>query len=156
MVVTANRIVSRLVGIVLRSPLHGLLSHRLLLLTVIGRQSGRWYTFPVRYTTDGRTITVVAAPADHTTWWLNAVRPAPVVMRIRGRDRNGIAQVMWERDESDRALARYAIAFRRTTRHQRLIALSEPAGRGGVAVATVAVRFRDLVVVEIRPTVDLG
>jgi hypothetical protein len=90
--VSAERIVSLLIGAILRSPMHGLLSRKLMLLTVIGRHTGRRFTFPVEYVSDGRHVTVVAGAAASKIWWLNLTRTSPVVVRIRGRDRNGIAR----------------------------------------------------------------
>jgi hypothetical protein len=132
----------------LRSPLHGLVSDQLMLLTVHGRTTGRSYTFPVRFTMQGRTITVLADHADGKTWWLNVVRPAPVVVRIGGRDRNAIAQVAWEADEIDRALAARGRNGAAPT--------ARWAPGGGVAVATRAPVRRDTVVVRITLTADLG
>jgi F420H(2)-dependent quinone reductase len=41
------------VGLLLRSPLHGLVSGRIMLLTVTGRRSGRLFTVPVSYLRHG-------------------------------------------------------------------------------------------------------
>ena len=37
------------VSAILRSPIHGMLSRRVMLLTVRGRRTGTWYTVPVGY-----------------------------------------------------------------------------------------------------------
>ena len=47
-----NRAVNPLVGAVLRSPAHGLLSSHLALITVTGRRSGRTFTFRARVRRD--------------------------------------------------------------------------------------------------------
>jgi deazaflavin-dependent oxidoreductase (nitroreductase family) len=145
---------SRLLRLLLVSPLHGLVSRRLMLLTVIGRHTGRRYTFPVRYATDGHTVTVVAGSADHKTWWLNLVHAAPVVMRIGGCTRNGIAHVVWDAAEADRALAGYSRVYPLSAPRRSVVALEEPAG-GGVAVATMVNELRTSVIVRIAPTVDI-
>ncbi len=41
------------VGLLLRSPLHGLVSGRIMLLTVTGRRSGRPFTVPVSHLRHG-------------------------------------------------------------------------------------------------------
>jgi hypothetical protein len=146
----AARMSTWVVRTLLRSPLHALVSDRLILLTVIGRESGRRYTFPVRYTIDGRAITVVADEADRKTWWLNVARPAPVLVRLRGRDRNAIAQIEWDAPETDRALDG------RPNASAARIPMPALAGGGGVAVATLAPILRDAVVVRIALTADLG
>lgn len=54
---------------ILRSPLHGLVSNNLMLITFTGRTSGKTYTTPVNYVRDGETLIVLS----HTdrTWWKN-------------------------------------------------------------------------------------
>ena len=146
------RIASLVVAAILRSPLHGLLSRRLMLLTVIGRRTGRRYTFPVEYISDGGHVTVVAGAAASKTWWLNLTRTSPVVVRIRGRNRNGIAHIVWDADESEQLVAEFADPLSIAP----LAAATEPAVGGGVAVATIARGLRDALVVRIDLTVDLG
>jgi hypothetical protein len=48
-----NRTANPLLRLVLRSPLHAPVGRRLALITVIGRHSGRRYTFPVGYEQSG-------------------------------------------------------------------------------------------------------
>jgi deazaflavin-dependent oxidoreductase (nitroreductase family) len=152
----SSRLASGFLRFLLSSPLHGLASRRLMLLTVIGRRTGRRYTFPVGYSIDGRSLTVVAGAADRKTWWLNVVHAAPVVMRIRGRDRNGIAHVVWEADEADRALRTYVRAFPLSTpRRGEIVLDAATAGGGGVAVATAAAELREAVVVRIALTAQI-
>jgi deazaflavin-dependent oxidoreductase (nitroreductase family) len=148
----APRIGSLLVRAILRSPLHGLLSRRLMLLTVIGRRTGRRYTFPVEYVSDGRHVTVVAGAAASKTWWLNLTRTSPVVVRIRGRNRNGIAHIVWDADQSEQLVAGFADPLSIAP----LAPATEPVAGGGVAVATIARGLRDALVVKIDLTVDLG
>jgi deazaflavin-dependent oxidoreductase (nitroreductase family) len=146
---------TRIVRFLLRSPLHGLVGDRVMLLTVTGRRSGRTYSFPVRYAVDGRTITVVAE-ADRTTWWLNLLRQAPVVVRIDGRERHAIAHLVWDADEADRALAAYARTFPGLLPppQEAVGPATIPGGR--LAVMTLAPPRRDHVVVRIQLTADLG
>ncbi len=103
---------------------------------------------------DDRSVTVVANAADRKTWWLNVVHAAPVVMRIGDRSRNGIAHVVWEAAEGDRALADYARVFPLSAPPRTVLAFDAPSG-GGVAVATATNELRTSVIVRITPTVDI-
>jgi hypothetical protein len=86
-----NASVNRVVRALLRSRWHGLLSRRLLLITVTGRRTGREHTFPVGYTEDDGVIRIgVAAPAQKR-WWRNLVDGAPVRLWVRGAERSGRA-----------------------------------------------------------------
>src|SRR5450755_2404646 len=49
----ARVLINSLVTTILRSPWHGLRSHRLLLLTFTGRKSGKEFTTPMRYVQEG-------------------------------------------------------------------------------------------------------
>jgi deazaflavin-dependent oxidoreductase (nitroreductase family) len=89
----------------LRSPLHGLVSQRVMLFTVSGRKSGRLYTTPVNYFREGDTITVVSRV--HRTWWRNLRGGAAVAMRVRGKDLKGLAEVVVDDKE---AVARALLA----------------------------------------------
>lgn len=146
---------TRIVRLLLRSPLHGLVGDRVALLTVTGRASGRRYSLPVRYATEGRTL-VVVAEAERTTWWLNLLRQAPVDVRIDGRDRHGIAHLVWDAEEADRALAVYAKTFPGVLPPQHPVneLTTQPGSR--LAVMTLAPPRRDHVVVRIQLTADLG
>jgi hypothetical protein len=54
-----NKIINPLVRLILRSPLHGLMSGTLLVITCCGRKTGRKYSLPVQYTQAGKTIYIV-------------------------------------------------------------------------------------------------
>lgn len=66
-----NRTANPAVRAVLSSPLHPLLSRRLALITVIGRRSGRRYTFPVGYRQDGDRVIVNVGWPERKQWWRN-------------------------------------------------------------------------------------
>lgn len=80
---------------VLRSPLHWLVSPGLMLLTFTGRKTGREYTIPVGYQKqpDGA-IVVMISEAWKKQWWRNCREPAPVSLRLRGRDLRGTATLV--------------------------------------------------------------
>jgi hypothetical protein len=62
--------------LVLRSPLHGLLSRRTALITVTGRRSGREFTFPVGYEQRGDGVCITVGSPEHKRWWRNLRTPA--------------------------------------------------------------------------------
>src|SRR2546425_5268588 len=82
------------IGAVLRSPLHRLLSPGLLLLTVTGRRSGTRYSIPVGYQQDGNDLVVMVSEARRKQWWRNYYEPRPVEVRIRGQERSGRAELV--------------------------------------------------------------
>jgi deazaflavin-dependent oxidoreductase (nitroreductase family) len=95
--VSVDALVSRLnplVGALLRSPLHFLLSPGLALLTVTGRRSGRSYSIPVGYQRDGDDVVVMVSEARHKQWWRNYYEPGPVQLRLRGREQSGTAELV--------------------------------------------------------------
>ncbi len=95
-----NRIVNPVVRPVLRSPLHGLFSRGLMLLTFRGRRSGRSFTIPVQYAREGDTVIVYPGRAAEKTWWRNLAGGAEVTLRIKGRDLRGHAVAVAEDREA--------------------------------------------------------
>jgi deazaflavin-dependent oxidoreductase (nitroreductase family) len=77
---------------ILRSPMHGMVSKTMLLITFIGRKSGKTYTTPVDYSQDGDQVTIFT----HANWWKNLNGGSPVTLRMRGRDLQGIAEPVAE------------------------------------------------------------
>jgi len=78
--------------LVLRSPVHGMVSNYLMLITFTGLKSGKIYTTPVSYSQRDDQVTVFT----HANWWKNFRGGAPVSLHIRGRDLQGIAQPVAE------------------------------------------------------------
>ncbi len=79
---------------ILRSPLHGLLSGHLLLLTFRGRRSGKEYTVPLGYAEVERVLLSGTASG----WKHNLYGGVPVGVRLRGRDLQGIADIVDDED----------------------------------------------------------
>ena len=103
--VVFERVVNPLMERLLRSPLHGLVSDSLLLLTFTGRRSGTEYTTPVGYDElDGALF--VTSQTDRT-WWRNLRDGADVTVRLRGERRHGRAEVI----EDDREVAGYVRGY---------------------------------------------
>jgi hypothetical protein len=86
-----NQTLNPIVKATLRSPLHGLIDDRTLLITVTGRSSGREYTFPVGYEREGERVKISVGWPERKRWWRNLREPAPVRLRIKGEQRIGTA-----------------------------------------------------------------
>jgi len=84
--------VNSAVKFVLRSPVHGLVSQKVLLISFTGRKSGKSYTTPVSYSQDNGRVTIFT----HASWWKNLRGEVPVTLRIRGRELQGIAEPIAE------------------------------------------------------------
>ncbi|HNP71746.1 MAG TPA: nitroreductase/quinone reductase family protein [Kouleothrix sp.] len=109
---------NKLIGVVLRSPLHGLVSKDLLLLTFTGRKSGASITTPVTYTRSGERLLVFTG----SPWWKNLRGGAPVTLRLRGRVVRATAEVS---EDSATVLAETrAYLARKGVSNARMIGLS--------------------------------
>ena len=97
------------VGLLLRSPLHGLVSGRIMLLTVTGRRSGRRFTVPVSYLRYGGDILGFTS-GGWSAWWKN-LRGAPVAARVRGRRISGSAWAETNGEAVVRALDAFLTEF---------------------------------------------
>jgi deazaflavin-dependent oxidoreductase (nitroreductase family) len=89
---TVPPILNTTMKFVLRSPMHGMVSKSMLLITFTGRKSGKVYTTPVDYSQDGDQVTIFT----HANWWKNLRGGAPVTLRIRGRELQGQAEPIAE------------------------------------------------------------
>lgn len=87
---------NRLMTFILRSPLHRMVSSKIMLITFTGSKSGQPYTTPVSYMQHDDIITLFT----HGKWWKNCQDDAPVRLRIRGKDIAGSAEVVVEDKEA--------------------------------------------------------
>jgi deazaflavin-dependent oxidoreductase (nitroreductase family) len=85
---TIPPIVNKIMKFVLRSPVHGLVSKTVLLITFTGRKSGKTYSTPVSYSQHDDQVYIFS----HAAWWKNLRSGTPVKLRIRGRDLQGRAE----------------------------------------------------------------
>lgn len=90
---------------ILRSPLHPLLSGNTLALTYTGRKSGQIYTTPVNYVRDGDRL--LATSYRSRTWWRNLRREAPVSLRLQGREVQATGQAIEDEAAAAEALSAY-------------------------------------------------
>ena len=89
---TVPPIVNRAMKLVLRSPVHGMVDKSILLITFTGRKSGKTYTTPVSYSQCDDQVYIFT----HADWWKNLRSGAPVTLRIRGREFQGLAEPVVE------------------------------------------------------------
>ncbi len=84
------RLFNTLPKLLLRSPLHSLMSSRLLLLTFTGRKSGKHYIIPISYVQVCQTLPL----ASDRPWWKNLQGGASVHLWLRGKERTAVAEVL--------------------------------------------------------------
>jgi hypothetical protein len=94
-----NRSGNQVIALLLRSPLHRLLSRRLTLITVTGRRSGREHTLPVSYKVNGQRLTIPVLWPERKLWWRNLRNDAPVRLRLRGEEHTGRARARVDGDD---------------------------------------------------------
>ncbi len=80
----------------LRSPLHTLLSSHTMLITVTGKKTGKPYTTPVDYYSEGGYLWVISSRSR--TWWRNLKGGANVNILLKRKPYGGFAEV--ELDEA--------------------------------------------------------
>jgi hypothetical protein len=85
-----NHTVNHVVKGILRSPAHGILSNRLVVMTVTGRRTGKKRSFPVAYAEDGADhLRIHIDWPEKKVWWRNLIGGAPVTVRLRNQVRHG-------------------------------------------------------------------
>ena len=75
---------------VLRSPLHGMLSNGMMLITVTGRKTGKKYTLPVGYYRENGFLWVITSRVR--TWWKNLRGGAEVGLLLKRKPVTAIAE----------------------------------------------------------------
>lgn len=90
------------VKLLLRSPLHGLASQGVMLISYTGRKTGQLYTIPVSYAMDEKDA-LLTTSFKTRTWWRNLRGGAPVTLRLRGKEVDALAEVI----EAETAVADY-------------------------------------------------
>lgn len=89
---TVPPIFNKAMKLVLRSPVHGLVSKTILLITFTGQKSGKTYTTPVSYSQSGDQVNVFT----HAAWWKNLRRGAPVTLHLGGQKLQALAEPVAE------------------------------------------------------------
>ncbi|HEY8600111.1 MAG TPA: nitroreductase/quinone reductase family protein [Thermomicrobiales bacterium] len=86
----AYKIINPILGFLLRSPLHGPIGKRLLLLEFTGRKSGKAYRLPVAYVADGENLLL----STQSRWKTNLRGGAPVAVWLGGKRRTASAELI--------------------------------------------------------------
>jgi deazaflavin-dependent oxidoreductase (nitroreductase family) len=108
-----NKIVNPLVGLILRSPLHGLMSTTLLLITYHGRKSGKAYSLPVQYAQSGNQIFIVPGMPEQKIWWRNLQGGAPVKIYLRGKDLAGTGLLLKQDTDAETIVKGFSLYLQR-------------------------------------------
>ena len=142
------KIMNKVPAAVLRSPLHHMMSNKYLLLSFTGRKSGKRYTTPVAYLKEGETLLMTT----DSPWWKNlrgtdGAGP-PVSVRVKGREYEGIGEVVTDETEVVRVLARF---LQMQPGYGKFVGVKGGAG-GRVDPSMVEEAARGRVVVRVRPT----
>ena len=89
------RAMNAIPNLVLRSPLHGLMDGKVLLLGFTGRRSGRRYSTPMSYVRVGDEVFM----STEAPWWKNLADGAPVEVRLGGESRRGFAEALTREED---------------------------------------------------------
>lgn len=98
----ATKLINPFVLRILRSSLHGILSERMLIISVRGRKTGKLYHVPVEYRQELGEITIYSHPA--WGWWRNLRGGADVNLHLRGFDVHAVAEAIEDRGAIIRSL----------------------------------------------------
>lgn len=86
-----KRVINPTMKTILRSPLHGILSKGLLILTFTGRKSGKRFSTPVAYHwLDAQTLVVLT----RSKWWKNFQNGEPITVRVQGKTYPARAEII--------------------------------------------------------------
>jgi deazaflavin-dependent oxidoreductase (nitroreductase family) len=85
-------LINIVVRILLKSPLHFLMSNSVLLISYVGRKSGANYSTPVRYMRSGSRLRCLTT--DHIQWWRNVQATPRVSLLVQGTDSSYSAIVL--------------------------------------------------------------
>jgi hypothetical protein len=141
-----NQFANPFMKLILRSPLHGLVSSNTLLITVTGRKSGKSITTPTNYLRDGDTLTIISF--KERTWWRNVRGGAAVAVCLQGRDMPGKGLVIEDTRQVADGLATFLTPLPHYARYFR-ISLSAD-GKPSAEDVTRAAQTRVIVQVKLN------
>ena len=90
---------------ILRSPLHGMLSGGMLLITVTGCKTGRQYTTPVEYSRDNGYLWIITT--RDRTWWKNLRDGAEVLLLLKCKPMTAFAELEMDTKAVESRMAIY-------------------------------------------------
>ncbi|MCX4092834.1 hypothetical protein [Nocardia sp. alder85J] len=142
-----QRAIDTVIRTLLRSPLHGLLSGKLLTVVVIGRKTGRRIPVPVAYAEDDGVL-LIGTPA---AWRRNLKPETPVEVILRGRTVWADWDVVTDEDQ---IADLYRVILVKNATHGRFVKVSlEPDGSVDRAELRAAMD-RGVVVLRLRPRAE--
>ena len=130
-----------LIVFLLRSPLHGMLSQNMMLVTVTGKKSGKRLTIPVNYLCKGGEFFTVSW--RNRTWWRNLRGSAPAILRVKGQALQSVGEAITDDVSVTAELARYLGQMPHYAKYFR-VAL-DTAGKPNPAEVALAARERVMV-----------
>ncbi len=143
------KILNPVMRVLLRSPLQGLVSDRLMLMKVTGRKTGRRYSIPVGYARVGDTL----YSGTDGRWARNLRGGAPVEVMLKGERRRATAELVMDIEGIVEAYRTISSASRGYAK-----ALARSAGitfgPGGEVSRDEVVRAKDAGHVVVRTTLD--
>jgi hypothetical protein len=89
-----QKIYNPVIALLLRSPLHRIISQSTALLTIVGQRSGRRITLPVNYVADDHALLILTYV--ERTWWRNFRMPAHLTVQIAGERMTGCGRALTE------------------------------------------------------------
>lgn len=108
-----NKIANPFVRLILRSPLHGMMSASVLLITYHGRKSGKEYTLPVQYVQDGNHIYILPGYAEKKTWWRNLKGGMDVQLMLKGQTLSGYGILLKRESDAEEILKAFGLYLQR-------------------------------------------
>jgi len=108
-----NKIANPFVRLILRSPLHGMLSASVLLITYHGRKSGKEYTLPVQYVQDENHIYILPGYAEKKTWWRNLKNGLDVQVTLKGQTLSGYGILLKHEADAEEILKAFSLYLQR-------------------------------------------
>ena len=103
----------------LNSPFHRLISKNLMLITYKGRKSGKPYSTPVNYLElediEGKYLATMSLKGR--VWWRNLREGTPVTVLFRGKNLQGVAEVIEDNQEVADFLSIYLQQFPQMARY---------------------------------------
>jgi deazaflavin-dependent oxidoreductase (nitroreductase family) len=90
---------------VLRSPFHSILRNGMMLITVVGRKTGKEYTFPVGYYPEGEYLWVITS--RDRTWWRNLQGGAEVGLLLKSKPVSAFAEPELEEKSVEARIPEY-------------------------------------------------
>lgn len=90
---------------ILRSPLHGMLSSGMMLITVTGRRTGKEYTLPVGYYPENGYLWVITS--RDRTWWKNLKGGADVSLLLKRKPVRAYAELELDPQSVEARMADY-------------------------------------------------